>query len=218
MRHERHAEDNIIGAFSEEHAERLTGVSRHQLQHWDRLGFLIPSYAAENRRVPYSRVYSFRDIVSLRVLNDLRNEKGISLQHLKKVARKLDQLGDASWSNTTLYVLGKRVVFDNPRTSNREEIVSGQRVLDIPLKVVIANTRQAVHEMNKRTEEQVGKITHSRFVSNNELVFSGTRVSVDSVKRYLLAGFSDEVILNEFPDLTLADIAAVRRSNGSVAA
>lgn len=211
-------DENVIGAFSEEHAERLSGVSLHQLRRWDRLGFLVPSYAAENRHLPYSRIYSFRDIVSLRVLNDLRNNKRVSLQHLREVAQKLVKLGDASWATTTLYVLGKRVVFENPNNSLREEVVSGQRVLDIPLKVVISDTRRAVQEMNKRTKEQSGKVIHSRFISNNDLVFVGTRVSVAAVQRYLDAGFSTDAIIKEFPDLTPADIAAARKHDRSVAA
>jgi DNA-binding transcriptional MerR regulator len=218
MVQERHSDENVIGAFSEEHAERLTGVSVHQLRHWDRLGFLVPSYAAENRRSPYSRVYSFRDIVSLRVLNALRNEKGLPLQHLKQVAKKLARIDNADWSNTTLYVLGKKVVFDNPETSKREEIVSGQGVFDIPLQLVISNARQAVRDMNRRADSQAGKLTHSKFISNNEIVFAGTRISAESVERYLEAGFSDREIIAEFPDLTPADIAVVRKRSGSVAA
>lgn len=202
--------DTIIGAFSEEHAERLTGVSRHQLKRWDRDGFFEPSYAFENRRAAYSRVYSFRDIVSLRVLNDLRNVKGVSRQHLREVSRKLAHLGDAKWTATTLYVLGKRVVFERPGTRVKEEIVSGQQVLDIPLRVVIASTRKAVREMNRRGAAEAGMIVRHRFVAENQRVFAGTRIPVAAVKRYLDAGVSEEVVLGEFPALTSADIEVAR--------
>lgn len=203
-------DDNVIGAFSEEHAERLTGISRHQLKSWDRDGFFEPSYAFENRRAAYSRIYSFRDIVSLRVLNDLRNEKGVSRQHLKEVSRKLTHLGDAKWTATTLYVLGKRVVFEDPRTHVKEEIVSGQQVLDIPLRVVIASTRKAVQEMNWRGPAEVGVLIRRRFVAENQIVFAGTRIPVAAVKRYLNAGFSVEDVLSEFPALTRADVRAAK--------
>jgi DNA-binding transcriptional MerR regulator len=123
---------NVIGAFSEEHAEKLTGISKSQLRRWDRIGFLKPSYGQADRGEPFSRLYSFRDLVSLRVLNDLRNNKKVPLQHLRKVSEYLSHLGDARWTSTSLYVLGRRVVFEDPATRLKSEIVSGQRVLDIP--------------------------------------------------------------------------------------
>ena len=55
--------NNAIAAFSEEHATRLTGVTKSQLRYWDRTNFFVPSYAEENRRVVFSRVYSFKDIL-----------------------------------------------------------------------------------------------------------------------------------------------------------
>ena len=104
-------DDNVIGAFSEADAARLSGLSVGQLRGWDRRDFLKPSYAEPDRSLPYSRIYSFRDIVSLRVLGQLRNVYKVTMQHLGKVSKKLEHLGDAKWSAATLYVLGRRVVF-----------------------------------------------------------------------------------------------------------
>lgn len=210
-------DDCVIGAFSEVHAEKLTGISRHQLRRWDRLGFFQPSYAVENRRVAFSRVYSFRDLVSLRVLNELRNVKKISLQQLREVAKHLSHLGNDRWALTTLYVLGKRVVFDDPRTKLRQD-ARGQRVFDIPLRVVISSTRHALDEMNKRGVDEVGKIVRNRFVSENQPVFSGTRISVASVQRYMAAGYSVAAVLREYPDLTQADLMAAESYQDELAA
>jgi len=200
-------ETNIIGAFSEDQAARLSGVSLNQLRRWDRDGFFEPRFRAEQAHVPYGRIYSFRDIVSLRVLNDLRNWKKIPLQHLRQVSEKLSHLGDTKWTATTLYVLGKRVVFEDPRTHRRHEIVSGQHVLDIPLRVVIASTRQAISELNNR-DDRVGKIIRKKFISQNEPVLSGTRIPVSSVRDFAEAGYSHKRILAEYPDLQEADIRA----------
>jgi uncharacterized protein (DUF433 family) len=196
----------IIGAFSEDQAERLSGVSLGQLRRWDAEGFFRPSFSDE-KGVPYGRIYSFRDVVSLRVLNDLRNEKRIPLRHLREVSAKLSHFGEVKWTATTLYVLGKRVVFTDPRTKLRQEVVSGQRVLDIPLRVVIASTRRAVQQLNMR-EDQVGKIVRARFVTQNEPVFAGTRIPVAAVRGFADAGYSASQIAREYPDLTEADVAA----------
>ena len=77
---------NLIRAFSEDHVERLTGISKGQLRYWDRTGFFVPAFAHGNRRAAFSRVYSFKDVAALRVLNVLRNQYAVPLQHLRKVA------------------------------------------------------------------------------------------------------------------------------------
>lgn len=208
---------NIVGAFSEDHAVRLSGVSLNQLRAWDADNFFSPSYS-DTKGVPYGRIYSFRDIVSLRVLNDLRNTKRIPLGHLRDVSRELSHLGDARWTATTLYVLGKRVVFVDPRSNLRQEVVSGQRVFDIPLRVVISSTRQAVQGLNDRTEH-VGQVVRARFVAQNEAVIAGTRVSVVAIRDFADAGYSAAKIIREYPDLTEADIdAALSYNPESVAA
>lgn len=200
----------VIGAFSEEAAARLSGLTLNQLRSWDRTAFFRPSLADENRRQPYSRVYSFRDIVSLRVLGRLRNEFKVSLQHLRAVSEKLAEMGDAKWTATTLYVLKRKVVFDDPRTSERREVVSGQRVLDIPLSAAIEDTRVAIARMNERQADEVGNVESHKFVQQNDPVFAGTRVPVAAVQRYLAAGYTARQIIDEFPGLAKADIEAAR--------
>jgi uncharacterized protein (DUF433 family) len=188
--------DNIVGAFSEEQAARLSGVSLNQLRRWDADEFFCPSFS-DAKGVPFGRIYSFRDIVSLRVLNDLRNKKKISLSHL----------GDEKWTATTLYVLGRRVVFDDPRTNLRQEVVSGQRVFDIPLRVVISSTRRAVQELNDRSD-RIGQVVRARFIAQNEPVIAGTRVSVTAIREFAEDGYSVARIIKEYPVLTEADVAA----------
>src|SRR5712691_3179010 len=102
--------DVILRAFSEESVKHLTGLTTTQLRYWDRTGFFEPAYADPNRRVAYSRLYSFKDIVALRTLSVLRNQYSVPLQHLRKVADKLSHLGYDLWINTTLYVLNKKVI------------------------------------------------------------------------------------------------------------
>lgn len=195
----------MIGAFSEGQASAISGVSVYQLRDWNRSGLFRPSFGADLERVPYGRLYSFRDLVSLQILNDLRNQKGIPLSHLKQVSEKIAHLGDERWIATTLYVLGKRVVFTNPRTKLREEVVSGQRVFDIPLRVVAKNTRRKIDELSDRSD-RAGSIEKHRFVSSNRKVFAGTRVPVEGVLDYIRAGYSHAEILREFPDLTEVDL------------
>jgi DNA-binding transcriptional MerR regulator len=42
-------DDVVVAAFTEEQAEKLTSVSKRQLQHWDRTDFFVPSMAFQDR-------------------------------------------------------------------------------------------------------------------------------------------------------------------------
>src|SRR5262249_52771962 len=93
---------NIISAFSADHVIRLTGLTMGQLTYWDRTGFFKPQYGADERRSPYSRIYSFSDVVGLRTLSVLKKKFGVSLPHLRQVAGKLSAYSKTPWADITL--------------------------------------------------------------------------------------------------------------------
>jgi DNA-binding transcriptional MerR regulator len=199
---------DIIQAFSEEHVERLTGLTKRQLRHWDRTGFFVPAFAVEDRRETLSRVYSFKDLVVLRVLSVLRNQYGVSLQHLRLVSDKLSHLDEDRWTCTTLYVLKERVAFVDPDTGTPREIVSGQYALGIALAAVISDTKRDIRQLRKRQPDKIGSIERNRQVAQNAWVIAGTRIPAAAIKRFHDAGYSKEQILKEYPDLTEKDVVA----------
>ena len=138
-------EESVITGFTEAQAARLTGVSLRQLRYWAGDGFFAPSLTNEL----HLHLYSFRDLVSLKVLNQLRNREAIPLQELRRTKKKLSELGERLWGETTLYVFGKRVVFHNPATGRLEEAATGQGVLKIPLKIMTGNIQKAVDAMRQ---------------------------------------------------------------------
>lgn len=198
----------VISAFTEEQVERLTGISVRQLRHWDRTAFFAPSLAYEDRRRPYARLYSFRDLACLRVLHVLRNETNVSLPHLREVKEKLAHLGEDLWAKTTLYVLNRKVVFVNPETQRMEEPVSGQHVLQIPLKIVSGDLEGEVKKLRQRDGEKVGQIEKKRGTASNQAVIAGTRIPVSAIKEFAAAGYSVEQIRKEYPTLTAEDVNA----------
>jgi uncharacterized protein (DUF433 family) len=202
------ASNVVVSAFTEDHVTRLTGISRRQLRYWDRTKFFVPSLAYDDRRVPYSRLYSFRDIVCLKVVNALRNDANVPLPHLREVKDRLAHLGDDLWSKTTLYVLNKRVVFFHPETDRKEDAVTGQGVLQIPLKVISGDMEEAVKALRQRDEAQIGRIERHRNVVNNQSVIAGTRIPIRSIKAFADAGYSIDEIKKEYPSLTEEDIRA----------
>ncbi|MGN6548778.1 MAG: DUF433 domain-containing protein, partial [Pararhizobium sp.] len=112
------------------------------------------------------------------------------------------------WAKTTLYVLNRRVVFDNPETQEREEVVSGQGVLQIPLEVVTGDMDRAVRDLRRRDETSIGKIERKRGIAHSQPIVAGTRIPVRSIKAFAEAGYSVDQILQEYPTLKKADIEA----------
>lgn len=212
-------EPNVISAFNEDQVERLTGVSKTQLRYWDRTDFFKPALGDSDRRLAFSRIYSFRDIASLRVLNVLRNQYSVPLQHLRKVAEQLSHLTDAKWTATELYVLNKKVVFLEPGTEQHREVVGGQYVIGISLKVILSDTKKDIERLYARDETTLGKVGRARNVSHNAWVVAGTRIPVSAIKRFVEDGFSIAQIKREYPTLTEADIrAAIEHPGGGKAA
>lgn len=197
---------DVVSAFTEDQVARLTNITVHRLRYWDRTRFFAPEYAAENRRIPYSRIYSFKDIAALRVLSVLINQHNVPLRHLREVSRKLDRMDNTAWSRTTLYVLNRRVIFDDPEDGQPREVVSGQYMIGIPLEKVVSDTRRDIKKLSIRTKEQIGRITQHRRISHNAEVIAGTRIPVKNVKAFHDAGYSTEQIINEYPTLTEEDV------------
>jgi uncharacterized protein (DUF433 family) len=199
---------NVISAFSEDDVERLTGITVHQLRYWDRTRFFVPSLAADSRRVTMSRVYTFRDVVCLKILNTIRNELKVPLPRLREAKEKLAHLGEDVWAKVTLYIPNRQVVVDNPETGRKEEVISGQGILQIPIPVVAGEVEQAVRALRERTPDAVGKIVKHRGTAGNKPVIAGTRIPVKSIKAFGDAGYSIDQIREQYPVLTEEDIRA----------
>lgn len=196
----------IIAAFDEERAARLSGVSLSQLRYWYRSGFYVPAYVGEGRTA-FNRIYSFKDVAALRVLGALRNQFGVSLQHLRDVSDRLSSLGADKWTGVKLYVVKKRVVWVDPASAKPQEVLSGQYIVPVVLDEVLTDTAKGVSAIGRDTTT-VGKIEQSRYVNHNAAVVAGTRVRVSTVKAFADAGYSHMRIIEEFPDLTEEDIRA----------
>lgn len=67
---------------------RFTGCTTHQLRYWDQVGLVRPGIQSTGGRPGVRRLYSFRDLVALKVVRALL-DGGMSLQ---KVRRAYDYL------------------------------------------------------------------------------------------------------------------------------
>lgn len=201
------SQNTLIAAFSEEHVVRLTGLSHGQLRSWDRAGFFQPRYAYEDRHVPYSRVYSFQDVVGLRTIAVLMKEYKISLQKLRRVAEELIRRGYDHWADVKLYVLKKQVYFRPPKSNDIEGVWTGQLAM-VPVIDVINDVEARVKQLKKRDESQLGHVERNKYVVRNSPVIAGTRIPTATIRRFKEAGYSVEQIVKQYPTLTPEDVQA----------
>lgn len=110
--------------FSPEDVQRIVGLTRKQLDYWDRLRLISP------REQQGTRYYDFRDLIGLRTIKQLL-ESGVSANRLQRALsalnRKLDQV-QTPLSQLRILSDGKDVVVE--QGSARLEPLSGQFVLN----------------------------------------------------------------------------------------
>lgn len=207
------ASPTILGAFSEEQVSCLTGLSRAQLRAWNCKSFIRPEFkVGDNARRPFTYIYSFKDLLKLRVLNQLRNVYHVPMRELERVERTLEHMGDEKWTSQRLWVANRKVVFEEPESLKKREIASKQFVAEIALEVVTSDARADIARLNERSAGQRGNLIKKRYLHSSDQVFDGTRIPVSAVFGYLDAGIGAREIVRRLPDLTLEDVRAARES------
>jgi uncharacterized protein (DUF433 family) len=196
-----------IMAFSREQVRRLTGLTDKQLRYWDKTEFFSPQYTDEERHGAYSRIYSYRDVVGLRAIAEMRTQ--VSLQELRKVGEWLAHHYEDPWSSLTFYVSGRSVFFDEPETG---ELVAGgpgaQGAMRVEMIRVANRVDAAIDQLRKRRTDQLGKVAQNRYIVHNAPVLSGTRIPTAAVWDFHEAGYGTAAIMREYPTLTPLDIEA----------
>ncbi len=69
--------------FTADQASRFTNCTPHQLRYWDRIGLVKPTVQSTGGRPGVRRLYSFRDLISLKVVRSLL-DGGMSLQRVRR--------------------------------------------------------------------------------------------------------------------------------------
>jgi uncharacterized protein (DUF433 family) len=210
-----------LGLFTADQVCSLCGISARQLAYWDRTGFFKPRLAEDERR-PFNRIYSFRDVVGLRTIGKLRNQYGVPLQDLRRIADELKSIPDADWSKLVFFQdpIDKerkkraskrrhgRVYFRHPQSG---EILASSPLNQRPLfemRTIIQNVERSLNRLNRRKPKQIGKVDQNRYIVRNEPVIAGTRIPTAAIYRLHQAGYSSQAIISEFPRLKPADIQA----------
>lgn len=73
----------MMEGFTALQASRFTGCTGNQLRYWDKISLVKPTVQPTGGRPGVRRLYSFRDLVALKVVKSLLDE-GLSLQKVRR--------------------------------------------------------------------------------------------------------------------------------------
>jgi DNA-binding transcriptional MerR regulator len=82
-----------LEGFTAAQACQLTSCTPHQLRYWDKVGLITPSLQTTDGRPGRRRIYSFRDLIGLRVVKSLL-DNGLSIQRVRRAWDYLRRTGD----------------------------------------------------------------------------------------------------------------------------
>ena len=107
-------------AFTSKQACYLSGCTSHQLRYWDKVGLVSPTIQSSKGKPGVPKLYSFRDIVSLRVIKTLL-DNGMSIQRVRRAWKYLTRNGNLEnqlsevklvSDGDTIYSVEDDIVFD----------------------------------------------------------------------------------------------------------
>jgi DNA-binding transcriptional MerR regulator len=135
-----------VDAFTAQQACQFTGCTAHQLRYWDRVNLIRPSIQSTGGRPGRRRLYSFRDLVALRVIKSLL-DNGMSVQRVRRAWDYLRRTGDMDE-----HLAGVKLVTDGQSifrvASDEEELIDALREGQLAFFV-------AIDEITREVEEDV---------------------------------------------------------------
>jgi len=140
-----------MDAFDSKSASRITGVSLRQIQYWDERGFIRPSVKlAEGRGT--KRLYSFADLVQLRVVKNL-SQHGLSLKKVRRCIAYLKRsvAGSTSFTDSLRYLSDGEEIF--LLTTDKNKILDAMD-RDFVFSLKIGNLARQVHGKVDRIKTQ----------------------------------------------------------------
>lgn len=203
------ATDELI-AFPDTRARQLAGVSMRRLRYWEETGLVVPSIRRQLSAKTTVRLYSFTDLLSLLAVAELRTERDLSLQHIRRVVDHLRSRGyHQPLRELTFATLGGEIYFQHRDGTWEGDLRPDQIVLEKVLR--LDRLRARITRAARRQAGDAGQVIKKRGVHASAPVFAGTRIRVSTVQEYLRHGYGTDAILEAFPDLSAVDVAEASR-------
>lgn len=142
---------------------RFTACTTHQLRYWDQIGLVKPSVQQTGGRPGVRRLYSFRDLVALKVVKALL-DGGMSLQRVRRAYEYLRKKAglEEHLAEVKLITDGHsifRIAKDDGEIL--DALRQGQMAFFLALDEITRNLDQGVAEYLRDREEFVETLRHA---------------------------------------------------------
>ena len=204
----------MIAAFSQELAGKIAGLTKRQLEYWDEIGLIEPSVAPKGGWGE-PRLYSFRDLIKLKVAAQMRRRILPSDMKLTMVA--LETRGFEEPFVTVQFVVttdGNRIAWVHPVSGELYDAHHGVEIdqtvqsFDLRLQDLRTGLEESIQQIMARRH---GHIATVRNVQGSRPVIEGTRVPTEKIAALNDAGWNEPRILAAYPGLTKDDVDAALR-------
>lgn len=199
-------------ALTRDRVQALTGLSRRQLDYWDGTGLVQPAVSQRVTPGRKVRLYGFTDLMSLLVVAELRS-RNVSLQLIRKIVARLRERGYDEPLTQVRFATDRtrrRGVYFQHADGSWESDVAPDQLL-IQEAIDLAPLKARIEAAVRRDPGTIGRIDRRRGALGSKPVIAGTRVPVETVRRYIDHGASTEEVLEAYPMLQPEDVEAVRR-------
>jgi len=154
----------VVMNFNTKTVSKLIGITNRQVDYWDKTHFIKPS-AQEATGYGSTRLYSFADLIRLKVAKTLR-EKGISLQKIRKSLSYLKtHMPDVEYPLSDLkFLTDGETIF--VLTKDSQEIVdtlkNGQLIFSVSLGIIVDELRGEV-KAHHDSKEYAVKVMKNKY-------------------------------------------------------
>ena len=199
----------VVQAFTQEQVAKIVGLSRRQLDYWDRTEVISPSIAPFGGR-GLGRLYSFTDLIKLKVGAEMRR-RGFRPSKIRKTVRELEERGFDDPLLTVRFLAqpdGDEVLYVHPDASHplsARAVDQMAEPMDLPLRDIRSGLEAIIADHMTRP---VGEVRSLRNVQGSAPVVAGTRIPVEKIAALAADGWSESRIIDAFPGLAAADVAA----------
>ncbi len=126
-------------------ARQVAGISYRQLDYWARTGLVEPTVRSAAGSGT-QRLYSFRDILALKVVKRLL-ETGVSLQNIRAAIRYLREQGTADLAHVTLMSDGQTVYECTSEAEVIDLVQGGQGVFGIAVGRIVREVESSLTDL-----------------------------------------------------------------------
>ncbi|GMQ98782.1 MAG: MerR family transcriptional regulator [Acidimicrobiia bacterium] len=153
------AQSNTTLGYRSPQVCKVVGITYRQLDYWDRSGLLGPSLQ-EASGSGTQRLYTFRDVVTLRVVKRLK-DAGTSLHKIRAAFEQLDEQVGENWRESDITLLSDGTTIY--AATSPEEVIDllarGQGVFGIAVRPVHDEVQGEIHRLFPEKLESIDSTT-----------------------------------------------------------